>query len=167
MASIRLQLAAGALALAVCAPAWAMCSVQADAVPAEAATAALVDGMAGAPSIPVTTDLALAGAPDASLALDKVLERRRLDNCIVDEFAGYKPRTEFDNTPYRFHMDAGKNFTAAEFEAWMKKRGVRIAKGKAATPAESAQPIAVPAAATAPAATVAPVSAAAGGSPPN
>ena len=56
-----------------------------------------------------------------------------------DEFANYVPKTEHDNTPYRFNMDKGKKFTAAEFDAWMKSRGVRVVQarptGEAAAPA--------------------------------
>ena len=66
---------------------------------------------------------------DENLSVDRVLQRLRDKNCVVDEFAGYVPKTEFDNTPYRFSMDSSKKFTADEFDAWMKKRGVRIAKG--------------------------------------
>ena len=44
--------------------------------------------------------------------------------------ATYKPRTQFDNTPWRFNMSQnGKNMTADEFSAWMKSRGVRVARG--------------------------------------
>lgn len=68
---------------------------------------------------------------DENLAVDRVLQRLRQKNCVVDEFAGYVPKTEFDNTPYRFSMDSSKKFTADEFDAWMRKRGVRIAKGGA------------------------------------
>lgn len=42
----------------------------------------------------------------------------------------YKPKTQFDNTPYRFNMHQnGKKMTAEEFDAWMKSRGIRVAKG--------------------------------------
>ena len=54
----------------------------------------------------------------------------------------YKPRTEFDNTPWRFNMNQnGKNMTADEFSAWMKSRGVRVAKG--AAPASPVAPEAI------------------------
>ena len=44
--------------------------------------------------------------------------------------AAYKPKTEFDNTPWRFDMTQnGKRMTADEFDAWMKSRGVRVVKG--------------------------------------
>src|SRR5690349_13474501 len=58
--------------------------------------------------------------------------------------AAYKPRTEFDNTPWRFNMSQnGKNMTADEFSAWMESRGVRVARG--ATPAPAPAPAAAPA----------------------
>ena len=44
--------------------------------------------------------------------------------------AAYKPKTRHDNTPWRFHMEQnGKRMTADEFDAWMKAKGVRVAKG--------------------------------------
>ncbi|MGQ4659992.1 hypothetical protein [Lysobacter sp. F6437] len=52
--------------------------------------------------------------------------------------ADYKPRTEHDNTPWRFNMEqGGKRMSADQFDAWMKSKGVRVAKGPAATPAAS------------------------------
>lgn len=55
--------------------------------------------------------------------------------------AAYKPRTEFDNAPWRFDMNQnGKRMTADEFTAWMKSKGVRVAKGapSAAAPSNAA-----------------------------
>jgi hypothetical protein len=44
--------------------------------------------------------------------------------------AAYKPKTRYDNTPWRFDMNQnGKRMTADEFDAWMKAKGVRVAKG--------------------------------------
>lgn len=63
--------------------------------------------------------------------------------------AAYKPKTEFDNTPWRFNMTQnGKRMTADEFDAWMKARGVRVVGSKApasvpgtqAPPAEASKP---------------------------
>jgi len=107
----------------------------------------LYAGLQGRPMSLAAPRALLAESRDESLALDLVLMRLRLESCVKDEFAGYKPKTQFDNTPYRFNMDKGKKFTAAEFDAWMKSRGVRVATGKAPTPA--AAPAAVPAAAAA------------------
>ena len=115
---------------------------------------------------PVASELAMAsnqlGAPggvlsqafDESQSLDQVLLRIRIEGCqnvasvtpapsVVspDDPAAYKPRTEFDNTPWRFNMSQnGKNMTADEFSAWMKSRGVRVARGAApaAAPATDA-----------------------------
>jgi hypothetical protein len=57
---------------------------------------------------------------------------------VIDP-ATYKPKTKFDNTPWRFDMNQnGKRMTAEEFDAWMKARGVRVATGKPATPAATA-----------------------------
>jgi hypothetical protein len=45
----------------------------------------------------------------------------------------YVPLTKDDNTPWRFDMSQnGRRMTAEEFEAWMKAKGIRIAKGKPA-----------------------------------
>ena len=53
--------------------------------------------------------------------------------------ATYKPKTAHDNTPYRFNMNQnGKKMTADEFDAWMKSRGVRVAKGAPAAGAAAA-----------------------------
>jgi hypothetical protein len=98
----------------------------------------------------------LSQAFDEAQSVDHVLFRLRVEGCrsvanalpapspatgVIDP-ASYKPRTEFDNTPWRFNMSQnGKNMTADEFSAWMKARGVRVARG-AATPA--AAPVAAP-----------------------
>ena len=55
--------------------------------------------------------------------------------------AAYKPRTEFDNAPWRFDMTQnGKRMTADEFDAWMKAKGVRVVGRKDAPAAEPAPP---------------------------
>ena len=62
--------------------------------------------------------------------------------------ATYKPKTAHDNTPWRFDMSQnGKRMTAEEFDAWMKARGVRVAKG---APKPAAAPVPTPAPAEAP-----------------
>jgi hypothetical protein len=56
--------------------------------------------------------------------------------------AAYKPRTEFDNTPWRFDMNQnGQRMTADAFAAWMESKGVRVAKG-APKPAAAEAPVA-------------------------
>jgi len=134
---------------------------------------------------PVSSELAASGyqlgtqasvlsqAYDESQSADQVLLRLRIEGCQnvakampapsaikADDPAAYKPKTEFDNTPWRFDMSQnGKRMTADEFSAWMESRGVRVAKGAApvaaspgATPAAPAADDTVPATA-APAAT--------------
>lgn len=85
----------------------------------------------------------LAHAYDESQSVDQVLLRLRIEGCksvaraipapsIIDpnDPSVYKPKTEFDNTPWRFDMNQnGKRMTADEFDAWMKSRGVRVARG--------------------------------------
>ncbi len=91
----------------------------------------------------------LGQAFDEALSVDSVLLRIKLEGCRATadatpansvvkpgDPAAYKPRTEFDNAPWRFNMSQnGKNMTAEEFDAWMKSRGVRVAKGAAPAPA--------------------------------
>lgn len=58
--------------------------------------------------------------------------------------AAYKPRTEFDNTPWRFNMsENGQRMTADAFDEWMKAKGLQVVGGKfmripAAAPATEA-----------------------------
>ena len=93
----------------------------------------LYSGMLGRPAALAAPRVLLAESRDEALALDVVLMRLNLEACAaesVNEFADYVPETEFDNRPYRFNMEKGKKFTAAEFDAWMKSRGVRIVPAK-------------------------------------
>ena len=99
----------------------------------------------------------LAQAFDDALAVDNVLLRQRLESCLAlakatpatspalpssSNPAAYKPQTQYDNTPWRFDLSQnGKRMTAEEFDAWMKARGVRVAKGaQPATPAPPVEP---------------------------
>jgi hypothetical protein len=95
----------------------------------------------------------LSQAYDEAQSVDQVLLRIRIESCQnvaiatpapsvlnPNDPATYKPRTQFDNTPWRFNMSQnGKNMTADEFSAWMKSRGVRVARGSNAQ-----APVAVP-----------------------
>ena len=101
----------------------------------------------------------LSQAYDEAQSVDQVLLRIRIESCQniamatpapgvlnPNDPATYKPRTQFDNTPWRFNMSQnGKNMTADEFSAWMKSRGVRVARGSnaqapVATPPTPAPP---------------------------
>lgn len=77
-------------------------------------------------------------AADAAAAQADCTEAADAQAPAADPAAGYRKKTPYDNTPYRFN--AQKGFTAAEFDAWMQARGIRIAGGK---PAEAAAPTAV------------------------
>ena len=112
---------------------------------------------------PATTQLGgvtgvLTQAFDEALAVDNVLLRIRQDGCRAvaraaalraadpNDPAAYKPKTEFDNTPWRFNMTQnGKRMTADEFDAWMKSRGVRVVGRKDPAPAAPATPAEPPA----------------------
>ena len=101
----------------------------------------------------------LAQAFDEALAVDNVLLRQRVESCLALAKAApattpalpssstpsaYKPQTQYDNTPWRFDMSQnGKRMTAEEFDAWMKARGVRVAKG-ARTAAPAPPPVEPP-----------------------
>lgn len=111
---------------------------------------------------PATTQLGgasgvLSQAFDEALSVDNVLLRIRQDGCravanapaggVVDasDPAAYKPKTQFDNTPWRFNMTQnGKRMTADEFDAWMKAKGVRVV-GRKDAPAAEAAPASAPA----------------------
>ena len=107
----------------------------------------------------------LSQAYDETLAVDQVLLRQRIDACrnvakatpavapaatampSSTDPAAYKPKTQYDNTPWRFDMNQnGKRMTAEEFDAWMKAKGVRVAKGKGAAAAPAPAPEPAPAA---------------------
>jgi len=97
-------------------------------------------------SMPGTPNGVLSHNVDANESVDQVLLRIRIESCqntamatpvpgVVNpnDPAAYKPRTEFDNTPWRFNMSQnGKKMTADEFSAWMAARGVRVARGAGA-----------------------------------
>jgi hypothetical protein len=96
----------------------------------------------------------LSQAYDSALSVDSVLLRRQLAACYdvanaapaatgvsPDNPAAYKPKTQFDNTPWRFNMSQnGKKMTADEFAAWMESRGVHVAKGAPGAAAPAANP---------------------------
>lgn len=95
----------------------------------------------------------LAEGMDEALSVEAVLLRLRMESCrnvahalppakpgapLTRSPAAYTPPTQFDNSPWRFDMSqGGKRMTADEFDAWMKARGVRVAKG-------APQPVAPP-----------------------
>ena len=101
----------------------------------------------------------LAQAYDESQTVENVLFRLKLEGCrsianaapaaspangVVDS-STYKPKTQFDNSPWRFDMNQnGKRMTAEEFDQWMKARGVRVARG-AGAPAVPPQDASAPA----------------------
>ncbi|MBS0198998.1 MAG: hypothetical protein JSR70_00950 [Proteobacteria bacterium] len=90
----------------------------------------------------------LAQAYDQAMSADMVVLRLRVETCRKiastlpspsstnpNDPAAYKPQSQWDNSPWRFNMQKG--MTATEFEAWMKAKGLRVAKG-APKPAEPA-----------------------------
>lgn len=105
-------------------------------------------------SMPGTPNGVLSHNVDPSESVDQVLLRIQIDSCrnvatvtpapgVVNpnDPAAYKPRTEFDNTPWRFNMSQnGKKMTADEFSAWMAARGVRVVRGAGAA-AGAATPV--------------------------
>lgn len=104
----------------------------------------------------------LAQSYDEAQSVDRVLLRLKVDGCRelamatpalkANDPAAYKPKTQFDNSPWRFDMNqGGKRMTADEFDAWMKSRGVRVVKAKPAVAAPAAPGEATAAPAPAPA----------------
>ncbi len=150
---------AAAMAAANCPPAMAPAALE---VPATAVAPVAAELAAGSSQLGMPSGVLAPGA-DASQSLDRVLLRLSIEDCrnaaaalpapaaaaSPNDPAAYKPQTEFDNTPWRFDMSQnGKRMTADEFDAWMKARGVRVARGAApaAVPAAaSTQPTAAPA----------------------
>lgn len=102
--------------------------------------------VAGAPALVRASGSLLASPRDERLALDVILLRLRDEACLAegasaagsDSYAGYQKKTEHDNTPWRYEPKPGEQFSAAEFDAWMKSRGVRVAKGRAQAPVTEA-----------------------------
>ncbi|MFT3762567.1 MAG: hypothetical protein QM761_08155 [Pseudoxanthomonas sp.] len=94
----------------------------------------------------------LASGYDETLSVERVLLRQRIDACRqvavasppiqaanANDPAAYKPKTEFDNTPYRFNMTQnGKKMTADDFDAWLKATG--YSAGRRADPTAPAAP---------------------------
>jgi hypothetical protein len=119
---------------------------------------------------PVASEFAAASSPlgapngvlsqayDEAQSVDQVLLRIRIESCQniamatpapsvlnPNDPATYKPRTQFDNTPWRFNMSQnGKNMTADEFSAWMESKGVHVARGAGAPAVQPAAPSAAP-----------------------
>lgn len=152
-------------------PALLLCAPLAHAQGALHCDSALMSAMPVRPNLlaPVAIELAATGGPlgssggvlsqalDEALSVDNVLTRIRQDGCRAiakarslnpvdpNDPAAYKPKTEFDNTPWRFNMTQdGKRMTADEFDAWMKARGVRVVGRRDAVPAAAAPEASTP-----------------------
>lgn len=86
---------------------------------------------------PVTPPLAEPGSAAGVEAPVAIVVPAATDTAMptATDPAAYKPRTEFDNTPWRFNMNQnGEQMTADAFAAWMESKGVRVAKGAAPKP---------------------------------
>lgn len=78
----------------------------------------------------------------SALVLSPALATEQTAEPEIVDAATYKPKTEHDNTPYRFNMEQnGKRMSADEFDAWMKARGVRVVKARP-VPATAVAPVA-------------------------
>ena len=92
---------------------------------------------AAVPGMPAAAPGTAPSAPDATSATTAP---------SATDPAAYQPKTEFDNTPWRFDMNQnGKRMTADEFSAWMKSKGVRVARGASKPAATAAVDPAAPA----------------------
>ena len=99
----------------------------------------------------------LAQPLDDAQSVDQVLLRARIAHCQnvamavpakavanPNDPAGYKPKPQFDNTPYRFNMTQnGKRMTADDFDKWLQANGYSAGKRQEAP---AAAPVAAPAA---------------------
>ncbi|MFA5683621.1 MAG: hypothetical protein WCZ65_10600 [Lysobacteraceae bacterium] len=128
---------------AVVQPVWAV-SCDAPAAPLPVRNTVLAPFATEVPGLPGRLGASsglLAGERDETLSVDMVLLRLGREACLAkldadvggqsgDAFAGYQKKTEHDNTPWRYESKPGQRFSAQEFDAWMKSRGVRVAKGR-------------------------------------
>jgi rare lipoprotein A len=78
------------------------------------------------------------------LSAADAVARLRAPDVASSAPGAYVPLTKDDNTPWRFDMQQnGRQMTSAEFDTWMKAKGIRVATGKpgtnaAAVPASTA-----------------------------
>jgi hypothetical protein len=115
----------------------ATCGAVLSAVPQGVGQPALAPVVAGI-AVPSTAASIVPAVPGTT-----IIPEPGVGNAVIDP-ATYKPRTEFDNTPWRFSMSQdGQRMTADDFAAWMEARGIRISKGvprTAESPAVQADP---------------------------
>lgn len=131
--------------------------------PVSASASIAACNVAPLPPLPATVPAPemqrVAAAPVSCVNLVAYTERMRRPAAPVAAAArpaapsptAYTPKTQHDNTPWRFDMNQnGRRMTAEEFDAWMKAKGIRVATGKpgasaaAAAPASSAPAQCVP-----------------------
>lgn len=119
----------------------ATCGAVVSALPPGAVQPGLAPVVAG-PVVPAAAATIAPAVPGAT-----IVPQPGAANAVIDP-ATYKPRTEFDNTPWRFSMHQdGQRMTADDFAAWMEARGIRISKGvprTAETAAAQLDPAGVP-----------------------
>ena len=134
------------ISMIFCVPMLALASEQ-DCSPAVRATAP-----AAATELAPVTDLALDAEATAATQAPEAVEATAATlggvatplPCVAVAPApvaepAYVPKTEHDNSPWRFDMNQnGRRMTADEFDAWMKARGVRVARGSAPAAAPAA-----------------------------
>lgn len=131
-------------------------------VPARATLASPLSGeLVGANTQLGAPSGVLASAYDETLSVDRVLLRQRVEACkqvaVADDSrkpeeapktndpTGYKPKTQYDNTPYRFSMTQnGKKMTADDFDAWLKATGYSAGRRAEATAKPVEPPVAEP-----------------------
>lgn len=70
----------------------------------------------------------------ACLSVQQLIAATPATTPAVVDGSGYVPKTQYDNTPWRFNMNQnGKRMTVEEFDAWMKAKGIHVATGKPGT----------------------------------
>lgn len=119
----------------------ATCGTVLSALPQGVGQTSLGPVVAG-PVVPATAANIVPALPGVS-----IVPEPGASNAVIDP-ATYKPRTEFDNTPWRFSMSQnGQRMTADDFAAWMEARGIRISTGvprTAESPATQDEPASRP-----------------------
>lgn len=129
-------------------------------VPARATLASPLSGeLVGANTQLGAPSGVLASAYDETLSADRVLLRQRAEACKqvaaadskateapkTSDATAYKPKTQYDNTPYRFSMTQnGKKMTADDFDAWLKATGYSAGRRAEATAKPVEPPVAEP-----------------------
>lgn len=103
------------------------------AAPAPVAPAGVAPGSSAAPGVAPPGTLLPGTVPPGTVPPGAVPPGAAAPDAVAPGTtapAAYVPKTEFDNTPHRFNMTQdGKRMSANDFDAWMRAKGYRVARG--------------------------------------